>query len=753
MKSILKKSLLSVLFWGSCVIILNAQPLPASLNYQSLSALPPQNENMNFGDIQWNKTGHLFTNLEEVTGGFEIVEYDPANNFSRKVLVASSSLIVNNATLPVEAYTWYPATGKIVLFSNSKRVWRENTRGDFWLYDVNSKSLKKLGNSLPESSLQFAKLSADGSKAAYVSKHNIYVEDLKSGAIKQLTTDGTNRIINGTFDWAYEEELFCRDGFRWSPDGQSIAFWQIDASKIGNYLMLNTTDSIYSFNVPVEYPKVGYDPSKAKIGVVNVQSAQLKWMDIPGDPVKNYLPRMDWAGNSNEVMVQQLNRKQDSCKLYLVNTQSGLAKKVYEESDAAWIDMNYFWQYDRVGWDFINNGKEFLWTSEKDGWRHVYRLNKDGSNERLLSKGKYDVMDIVGIDQKKEVLYFYGSTQNATQQYLYCITLDGKGSEVLVSPAAQKGTHKYNISPDAQYAVHGFSNYQTAPTEEFISLASKKRLKEGQSYNLTAEQLKQYLPNPKSFFQVTTIDGVTIDGWVIKPANFDETKKYPVLFDLYGEPAAATVKDSFSPNSWHQSWASQGYVIISLDNRGTPVAKGREWRKAIFKNIGNLNIRDQAMAAKEILKWKWVDSSRIAVWGWSGGGSSTQNLMFKYPDIFKTGMAVAGVANLLTYDNIYEERYMGLLPQAVDAYKQGSSINFVSGLKGNLLLVHGSGDDNVHYQNHEMLVNALIEAGKPFSMMVYPNRSHSINEGKGTDKHLFNLLTTYLVEHCPPGAR
>ncbi|UKJ06172.1 S9 family peptidase [Solitalea lacus] len=738
-------------------IPLNAQPLPEHLKIQKpFFSMKKVDENaMNFSQLQWNKDGHLFTLLNELSNGFEIAEYNPVQNFEKKILVTSADLIQKETAkpLPVESYTWDPAKQVLLLFSNSKRVWRENTRGDFWIYDVKTKALRQIGKGLPASSLQFAKLSPDGLKAAYVSKHNIYVEDLQSGKITQLTFDGTDRVINGTFDWAYEEELFCRDGFRWSPDSRAIAYWQIDASKIGNFLMINNTDSIYSFTIPVEYPKVGFNPSKAKIGVINIEATSTKWMNIPGDAEKNYLPRMDWAGNSNELMVQQLNRKQDSCKLYLINAQSGSAKNVYKESDAAWIDLNYFWQYDRTGWDFINGGKEFLWTSEKDGWRHVYRLNRDGSNERLISKGNYDVMDIKGIDPAKGILYFYGSTKNATQQYLYSLKIDGKGALTMVSPANQTGTHTYNASPDGQFAVHSFSNHTTAPQEQFIKLNGHEKLKDGESYRLTAEQIKQYMPNPKSFFQVTTADGITMDGWMIKPANFDESKKYPLLFDIYGEPAAATVKDVFSPNNWHQQLANKGYVIISLDNRGAPVAKGREWRKAIFKNIGVLNVRDQAMATKEILKWKWVDSSRVAVWGWSGGGSSTQNLMFKYPEIYKTGMAVAGVANMLTYDNIYQERYMGLLPQSLNSYKEGSSINHVKGLQGNLLLIHGSGDDNVHYQNHEMLVNALVAAGKSFEMMVYPNRSHSINEGEGTSKHLFQLLTKYLEEHCPAGAR
>ena len=736
---------------------LSAQPLYHAWSYKSLQwnngSAAPDLDNLN--GIHWNKEGHLFTKLERIGEDYQIVQYDPLNNFSQKVLASSDELkpAGSSEALKVESYTWYPGFGKLLLFTNSERVWRAHTRGDFWVYDLQSKQLRQLGKGLPASSLQFAKISPDGRQAAYVSKHNIYVEDLQSGARKQVTTDGTEKIINGTFDWAYEEELFCRDGFRWSPDSKSIAYWQVDATHIGNYLMLNTTDSVYSFTIPVQYPKVGYDPSSARIGVVDIATARTKWMTIPGDAVQHYIPRMDWAGNNDELMVQQFSRKQDTSRLFMVNVRSGVSKQIYMETDSAWIDLNYFWQYDRPGWDWLSDGKEFLWTSEKDGWKHVFRLDRDGSHERLVTPGNYDVIDIVGIDRKNNLLYFYASPENATQQYLYRIKMTGKGKPEMISPADQKGTHTYDMSPDALYAVHHFSNHNTPPSSEFVDIQKNKQLFEPPSFEWTDEQKQQYMRNPQTFFKITTDEGVTMDGAMIRPADFDSSKKYPVLFYVYGEPASTTVQDVFAPNPWYQQLADSGYVIITLDNRGTPAPKGRAWRKAIFKNIGTLNVHDQAMAARKILQWPWVDSSRIAVWGWSGGGSSTQNLMFQYPDIYKTGMAVAGVSNLLFYDNIYEERYMGLLPQDLKYYQQGSSVNHVEGLKGNLLIIHGSGDDNVHYQNQEALINALVSAGKPFSMMEYPNRTHGISEGRGTTQHLYALLTRYLLAHCPPGAR
>lgn len=755
MKSLLF-SLLSVLVISVTSQQSQAQPLRRAWSYQSLRFDPndaPQDEGA-FSGLQWEKTGHLYTRMERPDGGFDIAEFDPSRNFSRKVLVQASDLkpSPDKAALKVESYQWYPEHQKMLLFTNSRRVWRAHTRGDFWVFDLESRKLFQLGRGLPPSSLQFAKISPDGTRAAYVSGHNIYVEDLATGKRKQLTTDGTEKIINGTFDWAYEEELFCRDGFRWSPDGKSIAYWQINATGIRDYLMLNTTDSIYSFVIPVQYPKVGYNPSSARIGVVSLATGRTRWMDIPGNPIQHYLPRMAWAKNNTQLLVQQLNRKQDTSMLYLVDVANGRAHKIYTEGDKAWIDLNYPWQYDRPGWDWIDGGKKLLWTTEKDGWRHVYRIDRNGSHETLITPEPSDVMDIAGIDKKNGYLYYYASPDNATQQYLYRTPLDGKGKAERMSPTSEPGTHTCDVSPDGLYGLHSFSSHLSPSVSEFMSMDPYRVIRKGRGPAISKSQLAFELRNPTTFFKVTTRDQVTLDGWMIRPADFDSTKKYPVLFYVYGEPAACTVKDEFSPNPWYQQLADKGYVIISVDNRGTPAPRGRAWRKSILKKIGVLNIHDQAMAALEIRKWPWVDQSRIAVWGWSGGGSSTQNLMFQYPDIYQTGMAVAGVSNMLYYDNIYEERYMGLLPQDLKYYEAGSSVNHVKGLQGNLLIIHGSGDDNVHYQNQEALINALVKAGKQFSMMEYPNRTHSISEGEGTTRHLYTLLTNYLEQHCPPGA-
>jgi dipeptidyl-peptidase 4 len=701
------------------------------------------------GGVKWTKDGKGYYAVESNS----LVRYD-LPSFQR-VVIADAALLTpagKDQPIAVQAFSCSDDEKKWLLYTDSKKVWRLNTRGDYWVLDLSTHSLKQLGAGRPASSLMFAKLSPDGEKAAYSSEHNLYAEDLASGLITPLTSDGAFRMINGTFDWAYEEEFSCRDGFRWSPDSKSIAYWQIDATGIRNFLLIDNTDSLYSFTKPVEYPKAGEDPSGCRVGVVSLATGKTVWMQVPGDSRQHYIPRMEWADNSSELVLEQLNRKQDDAKVFICNAETGNAAPVYEETDSAWIDVKSRWSDDPTGWEWMGGGKDFLWVSEKDGWRHLYRISRDGKKETLLTKGNYDLITIRAIDEKGGFVYFMASPDNATQQYLYRVSLVGKGKLELVSPSAESGTHTYNISPGAMYATHNFSNHLYESVSEWVSLPAHKTIKTNEGTGGRGSRT-QY---PVKMFQLTTDDGVTMDGWMILPKNFDSTKKYPVLFYVYTEPASATVRDAAGAAGtrlYAGDIAADGYIQISLDGRGTPAPKGAAWRKCIYRKVGIINIHDQGMAARKILQWSFVDSSRIAVWGWSGGGSATLNLMFQYPEIYKTGIAIAPVANELLYDNIYQERYMGLPQENREDFVKGSPLYYAKNLQGNLLVVHGTGDDNVHYQGTEMLINELVKYDKQFQVMVYPNRTHAINEGEGTSLHLSNLFTAYLKEHCPGGGR
>ena len=701
-------------------------------------------------DIHWTAEGNGFFNLEK---GQIVKTALPGMEKTVAITAAQLTPAGQSQALKIKSFQFSEDQQKVLIFTNTRRVWRYETKGDYWVLNLKTGVLKQLGKGRAVASLMFAKFSPDGTAVAYVSERNVFCEDLATGKIRALSsTNGQPKTINGTFDWAYEEEFDCRDGFRWSPDGTRIAYWQIDANRIKDFSMINNTDSIYAFVVPVEYPKVGQPPSDARVGVVQVKSGKTKWLEFPEAAAQVYLPRMEWMPGGQQLLVQGLNRKQNETTLWQCDPKTGRSNPVYAEKDAAWIDLQANGRHGY--WDWSADGQSFLWTSEKDGWRHVYRVSADGKKADLLTPGDFDVIRVLNFDKNKNLLYFSASPENATQEYLFRVVADGKSRPERVSPADQPGTHGYQISPDGQFARHSFSNHFTPRAVEWLRLPEHAPLA-GQKP--VVSNPPPPADHPLQFFQVTTADGVTMDGWLRKPANFDPSKKYPILFYVYTEPWGATVKDvhGIADNHLYKGdMAADGYIYASLDNRGTPAPKGRAWRKSIYRKIGQVNIRDQAMGAKAMFqRWAWIDTSRVAVHGWSGGGSATLNLLFQYPDIYKTGISVAAVANQLTYDNIYQERYMGLPQENLEDFVNGSPLMHAKNLRGNLLYIHGTGDDNVHYQNAEMLIDELIRHNRQFQVMPYPNRSHGISEREGTSEHLSTLFTQFLREKCPAGGR
>ncbi len=695
--------------------------------------------------LRWTGDGQGYLSTKD--GG--IIRTDAASG-RESVLVPKAQLTNNGSSLEVADFAFSADSASVLIFTNTARVWRYNTRGDYYLLNRKTAQLRQIGKSRPAQSLLYAKLSPNGQRVAYVSQSNLYAEEVATGNVTQLTIDGTRKRINGTFDWVYEEEFDCRDGFRWSPDSRHIAYWQVDATHIRDYLMLNTTDSIYSHVVPVEYPKVGESPSPTRIGVVSASGGTTTWLRIPGDPQQHYLPRMEWFPTGNELIVQQLNRKQNESILFVAQP-TGAVQSIYTETDKAWIDVKARWADDPTGWEWVDGGKSFLWVSEKDGWRHLYKLSRNGKQETLLTPGPYDMATLELIDEATGYAYLTASPQNPTQRYGYRIRLDGSGQLEPLSPQNQPGTHSYDIAPGGRLARHSFSSHTVPPQSDFVSLPNHQPIR------ATGRPAGNGPARNMEFFTVTTDDGVMLDGWMVKPAPFDSTKKYPVVFHVYGEPASTTTNDTYVAGFnrlFNGDMAKAGYCYVALDNRGTPTLKGATWRKSIYRQIGRINIRDQAMGAKKLLSQRqYLDTSRVAVWGWSGGGSTTLHLMFQYPEIYKTGISIAAVGNQLFYDNIYQERYMGLPQENRDDFVAGSPITYAKNLRGNLLYIHGTGDDNVHYDNAEVLINELVKYNRQFQLMAYPNRTHSISEGPGTSQHLRTLYTQYLLEHCPPGAR
>ncbi len=705
-----------------------------------------------FGPARWIEDGNAYTTLEyseKHQGARAIIAYETESG-KRKVLVSTDKLIPEGKDKPlsISNYIWSHDKQQLLIFTNTRRVWRYHTRGDYWVLNLETGKLQQLGKDLPEATLMFAKFSPDDTRVAYVSQHNVFVEDIASQKITQLTHNGSETLINGTFDWAYEEEFSCRDGFRWSPDGRHIAYWQVDAAGIRNFLMINNTDSVYSRTIPVQYPKVGETPSACRIGVISANGGNTTWMNIPGDNRQHYLPRMMWMEDSQQLLVQQLNRKQNTLRLWWCDVQSGNAENKYTESNDSWIDA-----VEPEDWIWVKGGKQFTWTSQKDGWLKVYLLSNADQKSRMVTLGDYDAISIQELDIEGGWCYFIASPENATQRYLYRVPLFKDGKMERLSPENQPGTHEYQIAPGGKYAFHTYSNINSPPIKELISLPDHKRIRLLTDNAKYRSKMDQLASSPAEFFKVRTEDGVEMDGYMMKPPNFDPAKKYPVLFYVYGEPWGQTAKDTWQGNLWHLMLTQRGYIVITMDNRGTPSPKGRDWRKSIYRKIGIINSHDQAMATKEVLKWDFVDPERIAVWGWSGGGSMTLNLLFRYPEIYKTGMSIAPVSNQLYYDNIYQERYMGLPSENMEDFVEGSPITYAKNLKGNLLLIHGTADDNVHYQNAEALVNELIKHNKLFQVMPYPNRSHGIYEGENTRRHLYLMMTDYLERNVEAGGK
>jgi dipeptidyl-peptidase-4 len=425
-----------------------------------------------------------------------------------------------------------------------------------------------------------------------------------------------------------------------------------------------------------------------------------------------------------------------------------VARTILTERDSTWVDVSSDLQW-------LKGGTGFTWVSERDGWRHLYTIPRSGGSAQLVTPGRFDVGGfffqgaIVALDTTAGWVYYSASPDNATRTFLYRSRLSGPARVERITPADQRGSHDYSVAPGAHWAFHTYSSFGVPPVTELVRLPSHQVVRTLQDNSTLRARVAVLKRGPSKFFRVAVGGNTDVDAWMMLPPSFDSTKKYPVLFYVYGEPADMTVKDAWEGKGylWHLMLTQQGYIVMTVDNRGTAAPRGRAWRKIVYGEVGVVSSADQAAAARSIGRMSYVDSTRMGVWGWSGGASTTLNLLFRTPDVYRMGMAVAPVADQRYYDTIYQERYMGLPSVNVDGYRRGSPITFAKNLKADLLIVHGSGDDNVHYQNTEALVNALIAANKPFNMMVYPNRTHCICEGETTSLHLFTLLTRYINEH------
>ncbi len=702
-----------------------------------------------WGPAYWLNDSSAYTTLEvseTIEDAKDIVKYDPESG-DREIIVHAESLIPSGQSTPlkVKDYAFSPSFNKILIFTNTMRVWRLETRGDYWVLDRDSGSLTKLGGEAEPSTLMFATFSADGHRVAYVCQNNLYVQSLDDLEITQLTSDGSATTINGTTDWVNEEEFHLRNGLRWSPDGEFIAYWQFDTKGGREFQLVNYTDELYPKITSYSYPKVGEMNSACHVGVVKSSGGDTLWFQPNDDPRNHYIPRMEWSEDSKLILFQQLNRLQNTNRVLGGDPLTGKIKHIITDYDDAWVEVMNHWRW-------IESGSRFLWLSERDGWQHLYAVSPESQEISLLSPGAFDVISIAGIDELLGCVYFIASPDDPTQRYLYRVQLDGAGDAVRVSPEAQQGTHSYDFSKDGRWAFHTFSSFGKPPVIELVRLPDHKVIRVLAGNTKLCDKLAGLTPCATEFFHVDIGNDVRLDAWCIKPPDFDPAGSYPLFIHVYGEPAGSTVVDTWGGEKylWHSMLAQRGYVVISIDNRGTPAPLGRDWRKSVYRQIGILASADQAAATQEILRQRpYLDPARVGIWGWSGGGSMSLNAIFRYPDLYCMAMAIAFIANQRFYDTIYQERYMGLPAENEEGFKNGSPITFAHQLKGKLLVVYGTRDDNCHYQNCEVMVDELVRHNKQFSQISYPNCGHSLDEGENTKRHLFGTLTRYLSENLP----
>jgi dipeptidyl-peptidase 4 len=693
---------------------------------------------------RWADGGGAYTAVERnPAGGVEIARYDTATG-ARTVVMTPSQLTPPRLGKPLQ-FTDYSssADGTRMLFAtNGRPTMIRKTAYEYWVLDRTAGSWTRLGGDAAGGVL-YAKLSPDATRAAYVRDNNLYVEDLKTGAITALTRDGSPTIINGTSDWVYEEELSLRDAYNWSPDGRSVAYFQFDQSGVPEFALINYTDSLYPVITRYPYPKAGQTNAAVRVGVVSAGGGPTTWMKVPGDPRNTYIARMGWADNARELVLQHLNRLQNTNDVLLANASTGEVRRMFRDQDEAWVDYNreFVW---------LEQGNRLLFTSERDGWRHAFAVSREG-DARLITTGAFDLLSIAGVDQPGGWLYYVASPDNATQRYLYRSRLDGSGKPERVTPAGAAGTHTYNLSPDCHWAFHSSSRFDSPGQADIVTLPAHQVARVTQDNAALRAKVEPALAGRTEFVKVDIGGGVSIDAWLFKPRVFDPSKKYPIVVTVYGEPAGTTVTDSWGgPGRMLMSaLADDGYLVASFDNRGTPSPKGRAWRKVVYGAIGVLASKEQAAALRGLAATHpFVDLSRVAVYGWSGGGSMTLNLMFRSPELYKVGVAGAPVPDQTLYDSIYQERYMGLPQENAAGYRDGSPITYAEGLKGKLLIIHGTGDDNVHFQGTQRLLNRLIDLDKQFSFMEYPNRRHGIG-----GSHLETLRFGFIEQQLPAGPR
>ncbi|MCD4788556.1 MAG: DPP IV N-terminal domain-containing protein [Bacteroidales bacterium] len=649
-------------------------------------------------------------------------------------IVTSSQLIPEGDTIPIgmRRYQLSNDENKILFATETKSIYRYSSKSKYYIYDIESGKLTQLSQGGKQ---RLAAFSPDGSKVAFVRDNNMFIKNLENGNEQQITTDGLyNNIIYGTTDWVYEEEFGFTKGFLWSPDGSKIAFYRFDESNVKEYQMTMWGD-LYPEHYKYKYPTAGEDNSIIKILVYDLATKQTIEMDI-GEDTDIYIPRIKWTKNSEKLSIQWMNRLQNELKIFLADVTTEKTKIIYHETNKYYIDIT-----DNL--TFLEDNEHFIITSEQDGYNHIYLYDMKGNLIKQLTKGEWDVTEFIGVDEKKGLVYFISAETTPLNRELYVVKLNGSGKKKL---SEKDGNNRVRFSKQFKYFINTYTNANT-PANITVNSAKGNELRVLKDNLKLKETIEEYKFSSKEFFTFTTSEGVELNGWMIKPLDFDPEKEYPVLMYVYGGPDSQTVRNSWGGgNLWYQMLASKGIIIASVDNRGTG-ARGEEFKKMTYLQLGKYETIDQIEAAKYLISLGYVDPERIGIWGWSYGGYMSALCMTKGADYFSTGIAVAPVTNWRNYDNIYTERFMRTPQENPDGYDDNSPINHVEKLEGNFLIIHGTADDNVHVQNSIELVTALVDADKQFEMQFYPNSNHGIYTGRNTTIHLYTRLTDFILDN------
>jgi dipeptidyl-peptidase-4 len=690
----------------------------------------------------WMRDGAWATLDRNDAGATELVRVD-AETGGREPLIRTEELVPEGAeaSIEIERFAFSGDERAVLLFTDSEQVWRARTRGTYYVFDLDRRSLTPISRTT--GGQMFAKLSPDAGFVAFVRDHDLYVTDLSTGAERRLTTDGSETIINGTTDWVYEEELGLRDAFRWSPDGRRIAYWQLDQSTIRPFFLIDEMQLYPELN-PVLYPKAGTPNSRVRVGSLDLETGETTWFDTGDDP-DIYIARMEWAASADEVVIQRLNRHQNRLELLVGDARTGRTKVILVETDDAWVDVR-----DDMTW--LDGGRRFLWTSERDGWRHIYLYERDGSLVRPLTRGEWEVTGLDGVDVERDRVFFTAAYGSPLTRSLLSVDLGARTPEVRSVLSAERGSYGASFSPDFEYLIYNHSTIERPP----VWTLARMRGREPRTVRtlidnaeLVARLEAADLGTPE-FTRVQAADGTPLNAFILKPPDFDPTREYGLLMYVYGGPGSQTAIDRWGGSRyvWHQYMAKQGVLVASVDNRGTG-ARGREFKKQTYQRLGQLETADQLAALSQLADLPYVDGARVGIWGWSYGGYMTLMTTLQSEGRVAAGVSVAPVSDWKLYDTIYTERFMRTPQENPEGYERGAPVSYAAELESPLLIVHGTGDDNVHSQNMLQMVDALEQADKQFRMRIYPNKRHGIT-GSVTRVNLFRLISDFLLEHLGP---